>query len=49
MSTTEYKGVAMTYKADAKGNLAHSVVIVCYDGASLNPKLVKRYDDVAGF
>lgn len=49
MSTTEYKGVAMRYKADAKGNLAHSVVIVCYDGASLNPKLVKRYDNVAGF
>ncbi|MGX9427786.1 MULTISPECIES: ABC transporter substrate-binding protein [Bradyrhizobium] len=49
MSSSEYRGVAMTYKSDGKGNLAHSVVIVCYDGASLTPKLVKRYDDVAGF
>jgi branched-chain amino acid transport system substrate-binding protein len=49
MSSSEYQGVAMTYKSDGKGNLAHSVVIVCYDGASLTPKLVKRYDDVAGF
>jgi hypothetical protein len=29
--------------------MAHSVVIVCYDGTSLTPKLVKRYDDVAAF
>jgi branched-chain amino acid transport system substrate-binding protein len=49
MSTNAYQGVAMSYKSDGKGNLAHSVVIVCYDGASLTPKLVKRYDSVVGF
>lgn len=49
MSASEYQGVAMSYKSDSKGNLAHSVVIVCYDGSSLTPKLVKRYDNVAGF
>lgn len=49
MATNEYQGVAMTYKSDGKGNLAHSVVIVCYDGSSLTPKLVKRYDNVAGY
>jgi branched-chain amino acid transport system substrate-binding protein len=49
LSTSEYKGVAMSYKSDGKGNLAHSVVIVCYDGVSLTPKLVKRYDNVAAF
>ncbi|TAI65589.1 ABC transporter substrate-binding protein [Bradyrhizobium sp. Leo170] len=49
MSTSEYQGVAMSYKSDGKGNLAHSVVIVCYDGSSLTPKLVKRYDDVVAY
>ncbi|MDI4237134.1 ABC transporter substrate-binding protein [Bradyrhizobium sp. Arg237L] len=49
MATSEYQGVAMSYKSDGKGNLAHSAVIVCYDGSSLTPKLVKRYDNVAGF
>jgi branched-chain amino acid transport system substrate-binding protein len=49
LSSTEYQGVAMSYKSDGKGNLAHSVVIVCYDGVSLSPKLVKRYDNVAAF
>jgi len=49
MSSNSYEGVAMTYKSDGKGNLAHSVVIVCYDGTSLTPKLVKRYDDIAAF
>ena len=49
MSTNAYQGVAMSYKSDGKGNLAHSVVIVCYDGASLTPRLVKRYDSIAGF
>ena len=49
MSTEQYQGVAMSYKSDGKGNLAHSVVIICYDGTSLTPKLVKRYDKVAAF
>jgi branched-chain amino acid transport system substrate-binding protein len=49
LSTESYQGVGMSYKSDGKGNLAHSVVIVCYDGASRSPKLVKRYDNVTGF
>ncbi len=48
-STEGYQGVGMSYKSDGKGNLAHSAVIVCYDGTSLTPKLVKRYDNIAGF
>ncbi len=43
-----HKGVAMTYASDGKGNMAHSAVIVCYDGTSRVPALVKRYDDVTG-
>jgi branched-chain amino acid transport system substrate-binding protein len=49
MSTHDYQGVGMSYKSDGKGNLAHSVVIVCYDGSSLTPKLVKRYENIAGY
>jgi branched-chain amino acid transport system substrate-binding protein len=49
LSTQSYKGVGMSYKSDGKGNLAHSVVVVCYDGTSLVPKLVKRYDNVTTF
>ena len=49
MSTMDYQGVGMSYKSDGKGNLAHSAVIVCYDGLSLAPKLVKRYDNITGY
>ncbi len=34
----------MSCKSDGKGNMAHSAVIVCFDGASRSPALVKRYD-----
>lgn len=49
LSTQGYQGVGMSYKSDGKGNLAHSAVIVCYDGTSLSPKLVKRYENITGF
>lgn len=49
MSTHDYQGVGMSYKSDGKGNLAHSAVVVCYDGSSLSPKLVKRYENIAGY
>ncbi|MBI3517148.1 MAG: ABC transporter substrate-binding protein [Proteobacteria bacterium] len=48
LATTTHKGVAMTYKSDGKGNMAHSAVILCYDGTSRLPKVVKRYDNVDG-
>ena len=38
-----HAGVAMTYRSDGKGNMAHDAVIVCYDGQSRTPRLVKRY------
>jgi branched-chain amino acid transport system substrate-binding protein len=43
-----YQGLAMTYKSDGKGNMAHSAVIICYDGLSRLPKVVKRYDNIDG-
>lgn len=44
LSSTAYDGLAMRYRSDGKGNMAHSAVIVCYDGTSRIPKIVKRYD-----
>jgi branched-chain amino acid transport system substrate-binding protein len=48
LSSGTYKGLAMTYKSDGKGNMAHSGVIICYDGASRTPKTVKRYENLTG-
>ena len=44
LSSTAYPGLAMTYKSDGHGNMAHSAVIVCFDGASRTPTVVKHYD-----
>ncbi len=44
LASNPYKGIAMTYKSDGKGNMAHSAIIICYDGASRTPRVVKRYD-----
>jgi branched-chain amino acid transport system substrate-binding protein len=46
LATESYEGVAMVYKSDGAGNMAHSAIIVCYDGTSRLPKIVRRYDDV---
>ena len=42
-----YQGLAMTYAADAHGNMAHDAMIVCYDGASRTPRIAKRYPRAA--
>jgi branched-chain amino acid transport system substrate-binding protein len=47
LSRMTYKGLAMTYRSDGKGNMAHGAVIVCYDGTSRIPRLVKRYDNIS--
>jgi len=44
LSSGSYKGIAMTYKSDGKGNMANSAVVICYDGATRTPRIVKRYD-----
>lgn len=43
LARTSYQGLAMTYRSDGKGNMAHNAVIVCYDGRSRVPRIVKRY------
>jgi branched-chain amino acid transport system substrate-binding protein len=48
LSTGSFEGVAMTYRSDGKGNMAHDAVIICYDGKTRAPKLVKHYAGAAG-
>lgn len=44
LSSGSFNGVAMTYKSDGTGNMANSALIICYDGTSRAPKIVKRYN-----
>ena len=43
-----FDGLAMTYKSDGTGNMAHDAVIVCYRGGSRVPAIVRRYENVTG-
>jgi len=43
-----YVGLAMTYRSDGTGNMAHSAVILCYDGESRLPRVVQRYENLTG-
>jgi branched-chain amino acid transport system substrate-binding protein len=44
LQTGTHRGLAMTYRSDGRGNMAHSALIVCYDGQSRIPRIAKRYD-----
>jgi len=44
LSTETYPGLAMTYKSDGMGNMAHSAVIICFDGKTRVPYVAKHYD-----
>jgi branched-chain amino acid transport system substrate-binding protein len=46
LAGNSFEGLAMSYKSDGKGNMAHDAVIVCYDGESRIPRIVKRYEGV---
>ncbi len=48
LSTMRYEGLAMSYRSDGTGNMAHSAVIMCFDGSSRTPRIVKRYDNITG-
>ncbi len=43
LARESYKGLVTTYKSDGKGNMAHEVEIVCYDGTSRTPRIMERY------
>ncbi len=48
LMTHSHDGLAMTYRSDGKGNMAHDAVIICYDGVDRTPKIIKRYENVTG-
>jgi len=43
-----HEGLAMTYKSDGRGNMAHDAVIICYEGGSRVPRVVERYENIDG-
>ncbi len=48
LSSGTYEGLAMTYRSNGRGDMAHSAVVVCFDGASRVPSVAKRYDAPPG-
>ena len=38
-----HQGLAMQYRSDGNGNMAHDAAIVCYDGKNRVPAIVQRY------
>lgn len=43
LSSSTYEGVAMTYKSSGNGDMAHDADIVCWDGNTRIPGIVKHY------
>ena len=44
LATEAYQGLAMTYRSNGRGDMAHSAIIVCFDGKSRIPAVAKHYD-----
>jgi branched-chain amino acid transport system substrate-binding protein len=40
---TTYKGIAMTYKSNGNGDMAHDADIACWDGSSRIPSIAAHY------
>ncbi|QQS13249.1 MAG: ABC transporter substrate-binding protein [Rhodospirillales bacterium] len=43
LGAMRWRGLAMEYKSDGKGNMAHAAMVVCYGGASRVPDIAARY------
>jgi branched-chain amino acid transport system substrate-binding protein len=48
LTTHAHDGLAMRYRSDGTGNMAHDAVILCYDGTDRTPRIVARYENVSG-
>ena len=46
LASESYRGLAMTYRSDGHGNMAHSAIILCYDGKTRIPSIVEHYDNL---
>jgi len=47
LAATRYQGVGMSYRSNGRGDMAHDAVIVCYDGASRQARIAKRFQAAA--
>ena len=45
LSTTSYEGLAMTYRSNGHGDMAHSAVIICFDGTGRVPKVAAHFGE----
>jgi len=43
LASQPHQGLAMRYRSDGKGNMAHDALIVCFDGRTRVPAIVERY------
>ncbi len=43
LASHSHVGLAMTYRSDGVGNMAHDAIIVCFDGKTRVPNTVERY------
>lgn len=43
LSSGSYEGLAMTYRSNGRGDMAHSAVIVCFDGTGRTPRVARHY------
>ncbi|MCK6451618.1 MAG: ABC transporter substrate-binding protein [Alphaproteobacteria bacterium] len=43
LARSTHRGLAMTYRSDGKGNMAHDALIICFDGKDRTPRVAKRY------
>ena len=43
LASMTYEGLAMTYRSNGHGDMANSAVIICFDGTTRTPKVVKHY------
>jgi branched-chain amino acid transport system substrate-binding protein len=43
LASHSYDGLAMTYRSDGNGNMAHDAQIVCFDGTTRVPSIATRY------
>lgn len=43
LASEEFPGIAMSYRSDGRGNMAHEATIVCYQGSSRIPRIAEKY------
>lgn len=44
LAANTYQGLAMTYRSNGRGDMAHGAVIICYDQGTRVPTVVKHYE-----